>query len=90
MLDIDIGVSLLNIDIIFYSADMIQGSLVGKQLEVKGFIISDRKYRPKYPAAVKQLIEWISQVSSYVNWHNTSLSRMSLLVHFYCIIFVGK
>ena len=37
--------------------------IVGHQLEIKGFIISDPRFRPNYPGAIKQLAEWVKNVS---------------------------
>ena len=49
---------------LFFSADMIQGYIISKRLETRGFIISDPHFKPRYPEAVKQLAEWISSVSN--------------------------
>lgn len=42
---------------------MVQMYVVGKQLEMRGFIISDPKFRQFYPGAIKQMAEWIKDVS---------------------------
>jgi len=54
---------ILSIESTFFTANIIQSFIVGKRLEIRGFIISDEIHRPQYPAAIKQMAEWIAAVS---------------------------
>ena len=42
---------------------MVQMYIIANQLEIKGFVISDPRFRPDYPGAIKQLAEWVKNVS---------------------------
>ena len=37
--------------------------VAANQLQMIGFVITDPRFRPKYPGAVKQLAEWVKNVS---------------------------